>query len=311
MADHLGVGELVLLQHRQAAHEVLDPAGPNGFQTEILAHQHLVRVAGEGPDVHEMTHGHVGASLSEAVEALGDGRQGSGALEDHVGALASLRVLEDERLARIRISDVIDVDGDVGADPARQVEAARGPPDNDHPARATELGADEGHEADRSCTLDDHGVTELHPGPQDAVDPDGEGFGHNGHFRRELGLEDDRVRIPEVDVVGKAPAQVGLLLGLEEPVGPLRRAGDQDHPVSFGQGTAQVVGLDAFTQGLNGPHVLVAVDHLALETLVLPVVEVGAADAGELLFQEHRAGRRVGDRVLPDLEALTHGDDCT
>ena len=103
----------------------------------------------------------------------------------------------------------------------------------------------------------------------------------------------------EIDVVGESAVEVGGDVGrvVEAVCAVAACAGGEDHAVAFFEGAADVVFGSASADSLDYSDVFVAEDDFALEA-VLPHVQVGAADPGQLLAEQHFAGFRARVRGI-------------
>ena len=168
--------------------------------------------------------------------------------------------------------------------------------------------ADECNKADGAGTLYNDGVSELNPATHDAVYADRERLEQDCDLRRQIGLEEHGLGIPEIDVFGEAAAKIGLFSGGDETVGALRRTGNEGDPITGFERAPQVVMGHTCAQLIDNPHVLVPQNDLVFHSLVFPVVQVGTADAGQFLSQQDRSGCRFRDGILPDFKSFADHD---
>ena len=128
--------------------------------------------------------------------------------------------------------------------------------DDDQPARAADPGRDQAHHTDRAGTLHDDGVADFDSAAQRGMHADCKRLGQNAHLRRRLRLDDARIRVGQVDVVGE-PATEGLaraaVTGSHDSV-----AGMENDTVSLSNQGAVIVGGHAIAQGFDHADVFVA-----------------------------------------------------
>ena len=194
----------------------------------------------------------------------------------------------------------------MGAQFAGELEAAGGPADDDQFAGAADFGGDHAHDADRTGALDDDGIADLDVGAQRGMDADREGFGEHADLRRLFRSDHAAHRVGQVDVVGEAAAE-GLIRAAHA-VGDAAVAGMEDDAIALFDRRAEVVGRHAFAEGRDDADVLMAQEHRRVDAL-LPPVQIGAADAGQLLPQQDGARRRVGYGIFGNSEGLSFGYD--
>ena len=306
MADHGGEVDVAALHDRYGADEVFVAAAPDAFQAQVGAQKVAVRVDLDRTDVDEVAGLDEDAVLFDQLEPFGEGGQEAGGLDDHVAAGAAGRQPQHDLLAFAGVGHGADVDRLVGAQFAGELEAAGGSADDDQFAGAADPGRDHAHDADRAGALDDDGIADLDVGAQRGVDADRKGLGEHADLRRLFRFDHAAHRVGQVDVVGEATAE--WLIRAAHAVGDAAVAGMEDDAIALFDRRAEVVGGDAFAEGLDSADVLMAEEHRRLDAL-LPPVQIGAADAGQLLPQQDRARRRVGYGIFGNCESLSFGYD--
>ena len=282
---------------------------PGGLQPQVLAHQHLIGVALEGAGVHELAELDVGAAVAQVVESLGNRGQEAGALAYHVGALAARRVVAHDPLPFLGVRHFLDVDHHIGAEPLGELQPPGGPADGDQPSGAGASGPGDRQQPDRSGALNHYRVAELDTGAGDAVVGAGRRLGEHRDRARQIGLEEHDLGIPEIDVLAEAAAQVGRLLG-GSPAHAF--TGGNHHAVADLHRVAGRILADAGPERIERADVLVPEDDLETEALKLPVVQVGAADAAQLLLDQDPPRLNLRHRILANVEfpARHHAGAC-
>ncbi len=301
---HFRIGEFVLFQDRKAADEMIRFARPDGFETEILAHQHMIGIAFKCAHVHEVTHFDIGSAVAEVVQALGNCREESRALEDDVGAFAPGCVVEDELLSLLHVADVCNVDGDVRSQFPGQFQSSLGAAHHNELACSADFCANEGDQTDSARSLYDHGVAELNFCTHHPVNANGERFEEDGNFRIEFGFEDYGVRIPQIHIFRESTSEVRFFLGLEKSVSTFVGSRYDGDPVPLLDGSSEEICFDTLSEFVDDTDVFVTQNDLPGDLLVFPVVKICSADSCKFLFQQDGSGFRVGNRVFADFKAL-------
>ena len=101
MADKIIEEIGMFFEHPQRSEKVLRFKPPGGFETQVLAQEHLVGIAFECPRIHKMTVFYVRTAMPEVIQPLDDSRRIPGTFEDHIGAQILRRVFPDARPAEI------------------------------------------------------------------------------------------------------------------------------------------------------------------------------------------------------------------
>ena len=74
--------------------------------------------------------------------------------------------------------------------------------------------------------------------------------------------------------------------------------GCEENPISRCDGIAQIIGFYTGSQAVDDADIFVAENDLALQSLVFPVVQVCATDAGEFLFEQNRSRFWIGNGIF-------------
>ncbi len=245
-----------------------------------------------------------------------------------VSAEASGQVA-DRLHAGLRRVGVRDIDRSVGAEGAGQVEARGNAVDGDDGTGAAGFGDGGGVEPQAAGALDGHAFAGSEFGPIEAGNDLRQGAVHtgNGRVRQSDRNAEHGVSRIQVVVLREGAAEMGpvahaaqaLALAVGAGVGVVAQADGaaaagvevtEDDAVAFTHRLSGRIRGDAGAQAEDLADALVAegIGHFEAAAdqvgVAAPVVQVRAADVGEVHLEDHGAGRRIGNRVAQEGEGL-------
>ncbi len=316
----------------------------NAKNAHIFGAQMLVRTKRNFAQVGEISSFHQQATDAKHFEAFGHGSGDARTFDDHVCAAAVSEI--PDQLETIGLAGIGRVDNMIGAESLGELQAIVGKIDGDEGARAEHTRFHQEAHAERTDTEDHDGVIEAKGFIGEsghlfgAVEADGNGkdFREHGDLRRKLIRNFDKETSGnDVHILRPSAEEMRRIFGAEQiaviesvlaaAIGKIVAAvvavaagdvgADNDAIADFERDAFEVSVVAVAADGRDGADVFVALDQrkfefartvLRGETLVS--VLIGAANAGQLHFDEDAAGLGIRQRIFAELVASGFDEGC-